>query len=87
MDKLFEAAAGHMDKFLILFVIAMFSVLLFHMLHDGHDAAAVSWLEQLITGLVGSLITLITGQAMRSFKNGNGNTPAPTPAAPAAPHA
>lgn len=67
----------HFDKLIIVAIIVCLMGFLLHMLHDAKDDASIAWLEQLVTGLVGSLITLITGQAVKALQNRNGDAAQP----------
>ena len=43
--------------------------------HVPVDASLLDWLRQTASNIIGALLTLITGAALKSIRNGNGAPP------------
>ncbi len=58
-------AKQHFDKLLLVFLTVFFTCVALHIMHDQADAAVVNWSLALVSGVLGSLTTLITGAVIK----------------------
>lgn len=58
------------DKLLLVVLIVFMITVLIHLLHHDASSAAVAWLEKSVDVVLGSLLTLITGQVFRKASEG-----------------
>lgn len=59
------------DKFILFALIIFFTFVALHIVHDVKDAATVNWSLTMVSGVVGSLLTLITGAISKANANPN----------------
>lgn len=67
-SELWEFFRQNFDKLLLAAIFLYLTVLLLHMSHDPHDAATVSWAREQANLIIGALLGLITGTALRRDK-------------------
>jgi hypothetical protein len=58
------------DKLLLVALIVFMISVLIHLLHHDASSAAVAWIEKSVDVVLGSLLTLITGQIFRKAAEG-----------------
>jgi len=54
------------DKLLLTFLVLVSLGVVLHLIHHTADASVINWGLALVSGIVGSLLTLITGNVMKS---------------------
>ena len=64
-----ELLQHNLDKLILLALIVFFTIVAYHIMHDMVDRDAVSWATGLVSGVVGALLTLITGNLLKSTRN------------------
>jgi hypothetical protein len=56
---------GNFDKLLLFFLLLIVLVLVLHMAHDKADASNIAWGREQAGTILGALLGLITGAALR----------------------
>ena len=59
------------DKLLLFALILFFTGVALHIIHDTKDASTVNWSLALVSSVLGSLTTLITGAIAKATANPN----------------
>jgi hypothetical protein len=60
-----EFFKSQFDKLLITALVLVFAGLSIHIIHDISDAKLIDWVTNAFSALLGALLGLITGSAMR----------------------
>ena len=63
------------DKLLLLVLIVFFTIVALCIIHWVHDPAVINWSMVLVSSVVSSLLTLITGAIAKSSANPNNDKP------------
>ena len=66
---MFEFFHRNFDKLILLFLVVFFTAIALHIIHDMPDSDSVNWSTSLVSGALGSLLTLITGNLLKSSRN------------------
>ena len=79
--ELIEFAKGQFDKLLLAFLLVLAGAFLLHLMHHGADKDSIAQGWGVISTIVGSLITIITGRLFQQRKTNGVNDVAPVPPA------